>query len=531
MTVHAFDEMSVVTVMPVIAADLGGRHLYGAVFFAYLLVSLVGLVIGGGTSARRGPANAFVLGLTSFCLGLAMGALAPTMGVVVAGRALQGLGGGILSATVLVVVNRGFDTAERPRVMALNSSAWVVPALVAPAAAGAIAELVSWRWVFAGLVPIALLAGMLGVPGMRRLGPGTAGGDMREELVDGVRLATGLGAALAALARPAGVAEVAMAAAGIAIAWAPLLRVLPAGVFRLERGLGASVATKALLVFAFFGTEAFVPLALIEIQGAAPSRAGLALTGAALAWTAGAHLQARFAGRVSAAALGAVGAAGIGSGTLLMLALLEPGRPLALAFFAWSLAGLGMGIAYNTATVNAMAHTPEGGEEATSTALGMTDALGISVATGLGGAMVAAGERGAEADRGAALRGLVRHRSGGPAGRTSGQPPPRHGLVRPESSGPSLSLAAFVARPSLIETGEDRGRIRRPRRPDRPAQLRRAGATPPRLDRTPQERAGLPLRGRRLPAVLGHHEARRHHGHLGAARRLQQPRRDHDPQP
>lgn len=394
-TLHAFDEMAVGTVLPVISEELGGRSLYGAVFFAYLLASLVGLVVGGGQAARSGPSSAFALGIGAFAAGLALGAVAPTMEAVVAGRALQGLGGGVLAATVLVVVNRGFEPDERPRVMALNASAWVVPALIAPAGAGGIAEVASWRWVFGGLLPLVAIAGALGVPAMRRLGAGRAEHGLRDELSNGVRLAAGLGVALAALARPLGATEIALVVAGAALAVAPLRRVLPHGVFRARPVLPAAVATKGLLVFAFFGTEAFVPLALVEIHGAAPSVAGLALTGGALSWTAGAHVQARLAGRRSASDLAALGAGCVAGGILALLALLDPGTPLSVAFAAWCVAGIGMGIGYNAATVNAMNHTPDGGEGSTSTALGITDAVAISLATGFGGALVAAADRAA----------------------------------------------------------------------------------------------------------------------------------------
>ncbi len=392
-TLHAFDEMAVVTVLPLIAEELGGRSLYGAVYFAYLLVSLVGLVVGGGRATRRGPASAFALGLVSFGLGLLVGALAPSMELVVAGRALQGFGGGVLSATVLVVVSRGFTADERPRVMALNASAWVVPALVAPAAAGAIAGWASWRWVFGGLLPLVVLAGVLGIPAMRALGAGRAEPGRGQELLDGLRIAVGLGVALLALSRPFGPLEGSLVAGGALLAFAPLRRVLPEGVLRARPVLPAAVAFKGMAVFAFFGTEAFVPLALIEIHGAAPVVAGLALTGAALAWTAGAQLQARLSKRFPVRRAGAVGVALVAAGVLLVLPLLDPSTPLALAYLAWALAGLGMGIAYNTATVAAMGDTPEGSEGTTSTALGMVDALAISLATGLGGAWLAAAER------------------------------------------------------------------------------------------------------------------------------------------
>lgn len=401
-TVHAFDELSVVTVLPVVTDELGGRALYGAALYAYLLASLVGLVLGGGAATRRGPAAAFGLGLGAFAAGLALGAAAPAMEGVVAGRALQGLGGGVLSATVLVVVNRGFDAEARPRVMAWNASAWVLPALVAPAAAGALAEWASWRWVFAGLLPVVGLAAVLGLPAMRGLGTSGPARGLRGELADGLRLAAGLGLALAALARAAGLATPVAVGAGLAVAWAPLARALPDGVARLRPGRAAAVGVKILLVFAFFGAEAFVPLALIEIHGVSAATAGLALTGAALAWTAGAHVQSRLASRLPAAWLAGAGAAAIALGVATLLAMLDPRTPLVLAFAAWALSGLGMGLAYTTATVSAMAHTSPGGEGATATALGIADAVAVSVATGLGGAAVAAAER-AGAPAGAAL--------------------------------------------------------------------------------------------------------------------------------
>ena len=394
-TLHAFDELAVTTMLPVIVDELGGRALYGAVFFAYLLASLVGLVIGGGEAGRRGPATPFALGLVIFAAGLGVGALAPSMEIVVLGRGLQGLGGGVLSATVYVVINRSFDDHERPRVLALQASAWIVPALIAPAGAGALIASHSWRVVFAALLPLAGLALVLGLPSMRRLGPGVVERDRREELVDGIRLAAGLGLALFGLARPPGLLEAAGVLAGCALALPALRRALPAGVIFARPVLPAAVALKMLLVFAFFGTEAFVPLALIEIHGLSPMHAGLALTGAALSWTVGAHLQASWVQRFGMRALGTAGALCLVVAIAAMAAVLHPATPTAVAFAAWGLSGLGMGIGYVTATASAMAHTPEGAEGSTSTALGVADAVAISIATGLGGAALSAADRGA----------------------------------------------------------------------------------------------------------------------------------------
>lgn len=105
-TLHAFDELAVVTALPVIVRDLGGREWYGSVFFAYLLTSMLGLVTAGWLATRHGPRPPFAWGLLLFAVGLALGAVAPTIRVVVVARAIQGFGGGTLTTIVYVIVNR-----------------------------------------------------------------------------------------------------------------------------------------------------------------------------------------------------------------------------------------------------------------------------------------------------------------------------------------------------------------------------------------------------------------------------------------
>src|SRR5580698_10720463 len=93
-TFIASEALAVVTVMPLVARDLGGLDLYGWVFSAFMLGSVVGIVVAGRQADRRGPAIPFVAGLMLFGAGLAVAGLAPSMAVLVAGRALQGIGSG-----------------------------------------------------------------------------------------------------------------------------------------------------------------------------------------------------------------------------------------------------------------------------------------------------------------------------------------------------------------------------------------------------------------------------------------------------
>src|SRR5436305_3950027 len=158
-TFVAFEALAIATIMPLVADDLGGVALYGWVFSAFLLADLVGIVVAGELADRFGPAVPFGAGLGLFAIGLLIGGLAPSMPVLVGARAIQGFGAGAIPAVAYVVIGRTYPDALRPRMFAILSTAWVVPGIAGPALAVVIAERLSWRWVFVGLLPLVLVAG------------------------------------------------------------------------------------------------------------------------------------------------------------------------------------------------------------------------------------------------------------------------------------------------------------------------------------------------------------------------------------
>ena len=87
------------------------------------------------------------------------------------------------------------------------------------------------------------------------------------------------------------------AAAGLAASAAALRRLVPAGTLTGRRGLPATILSRGLLTFAFFGADAYVTLLDRGVRHRSPVVAGIAVTGATLAWTAGAWLQARLSER------------------------------------------------------------------------------------------------------------------------------------------------------------------------------------------------------------------------------------------
>ncbi|HYM52826.1 MAG TPA: MFS transporter [Candidatus Dormibacteraeota bacterium] len=391
-TAIAFEGLAIPTVLPATLDDLGGLVLYGWAFSAFWLTNLVGITLAGLEADRRGPLLPFVAGTICFALGLAVAGLAPSMAWVVAGRAIQGLGAGAIGSVTYVAIARGYSSEAQPRMIAVISSAWVLPGLLGPALAGYITEATSWRWAILGLAPLLPLAALAVAGPMSRLGvavparsPGGAVGKVR----DAFQLAVGAAVLLGSLSAPSLLLGAPAAIVGVLLVRGPLQRLLPPGTLSARPGPGAAVVVLALVSASFLGVEAFVPLAVSSIRGAGPIAGGLALTAAAVTWATGSWLQARLAPRRSRRALTAAGLllvmVGIALETLVPLTAVPA---VALAAFAWAVAGLGMGLAYSTATLVIIETAPVGGEGGASAAAQLANTLGIAVGTGLAGGVV-----------------------------------------------------------------------------------------------------------------------------------------------
>jgi MFS family permease len=415
-TLTALAALALVTIAPLIPAELGRLEWYGWLFSGYLLASLLGSVWGGGEADGYGLRRPFGIGLAVFAVGLALAGTAPSMAVVIAARALQGFGGGALTTCVYVAITRAYPDAQRPRLMALLSSAWVTPALLGPAIAGAVAETVGWRWVFLGLVPVLGVVAALTLPrlgagaGAARSNPGRRGPGLRAAA--GVVL--GLGMALLALSaastpddaaslQPVPLRVAALLAFGLGGAWLGLLglrRLLPPGTLRLAPGLGALVAARGAFFAAFIGIESFLALMLTEIHGLSSAGTGAIIASGAITWAAGSWWQARRdaggerrGGRAGRVRFG-VAVLGVGlavQGLALAGAGVAGGAVVAVAVAGWMAAGFGIGVAHATSSVLAFALAEADGVESggVSAALQLTDNVGAAMAAGLGGAALA----------------------------------------------------------------------------------------------------------------------------------------------
>jgi MFS family permease len=393
-TFVASEALAVVTVMPVVARDLGGLRLYGWVFSGFMLGSVIGIVAAGREADRRGPALPFVAGVVLFGSGLAVAGLAPSMGVLVAGRVLQGVGAGAVPSVAYATIGRSLPGPLRARMMAVLSTAWVAPGLAGPAVSAEVARLFGWRWVFLGLLPIVAVAGAIAVPALVRLGPPASAGAEEHRMIDGFRTAAGAAMLLAGLTLSAGSGNVAgglaLIAAGAATGLPALRRLVPPGTLTARAGLPATILIRGLLTFTFFGADAYVTLAVTAVRHRTPVVASIAVTGATVSWTIGAWVQARLSESWEGRRLVRSGLVIVLAGIAGMILVLQPGVPVAEGLAAWTVAGLGMGLAYAPISLMMLKKAPPGQEGRVSASLNLADVLGTAIGIGVGGAAVAA---------------------------------------------------------------------------------------------------------------------------------------------
>ena len=181
-TFVAFEALAVATILPEVGRNLGDLRLYGWVFSAFLLASLIGIVLAGTLADRVPLGRPMLAGLALFALGLIIGGTAPDMVVLVLGRTVQGLGAGVVPAVAYVAISRCYAEESRPRMFAVLSTAWVVPGLIGPGIAALVAAAVGWRWVFLGLLPLVIAAGVLVVVALGRVPPPVSPGNGQSAL-------------------------------------------------------------------------------------------------------------------------------------------------------------------------------------------------------------------------------------------------------------------------------------------------------------------------------------------------------------
>jgi len=396
---HAVNVHIVTTVLPSVVREIGGLDWYAWSTTLFVLGSILGAALSVRLLAVLGPRGACLAALAVFSAGAIGCALAPAMPWMLAGRTVQGLGGGLLAALSYGLIQLVFAPRLWPRAVALVSGMWGVATLCGPAVGGLFAQGGHWRWAFWTLLPVAAAQALLVALQLR-----PAAGVRHERPAAAPRIALPqialLLASVLVIAASEFGASLPVQAAGVALGLAlgiaatrvdraAAVRLLPTGAYSIAAPLGAIYASVALLLIGTT-TEIFVPYFLQLLHGHTPLAAGYLTAAMAGGWSVGSLLS---SGRGGAGADRMLRAGPVvctlGLAALAVL-LPAPGHlpagleTLAVAF-ALAAVGLGVGIGWPHLLTRVMSRAPAGEEGLASASITTVQLYGMAVGAAVAG--------------------------------------------------------------------------------------------------------------------------------------------------
>jgi MFS family permease len=375
------------SLLPTIVADIGGLEFYAWTTTSYLVASVITAMLVSRLLTTRGAVASYMLAFLLFVAGSMICAVSPAMAVLLVGRSVQGLGGGLLAGLGYALIRRALPERLWARGAALVSAMWGVGNIAGPSVGGLFGQLGAWRLAFVALAALGLALVALA---LREI-PRTATGPSASPVPFG---------SLALLT----VSVAAVSVAGIVPALATALMFVLAVALvlwfvRHERSARASVLPKlafdrasplrwvyfTVVALAFgIGAEAFVPLFGQDVGGLPPLTAGFLGAALSLGWSVtqvfSANIKTPRSVRWAVTAGPAVLAAGlIGYGALQQT---TPGGVVVAAWFAVLFAaGSGIGLAFPHLTVATLSVTRDE-QEGAKAAAGINTVMIIASAFG-----------------------------------------------------------------------------------------------------------------------------------------------------
>ena len=303
----ALDQTIVATALPRITAELGGITHYAWVTTAYLLTSTVMVPIAGKLSDQLGRKPLLVGGSLAFLVTSLLCAQAQDFTQLIAARALQGIGGGAITAAVFATVPTLFSPAGRARVVGLFTGTYGLASIIGPLLGGIITDAVGWRGVFYINLPLGIVALGLVIGAYRaRLLPASGAIDVKGALtlVGGLvplLLAVSLAGHELEWGSPLLVGLLLMSAVLLVLfvrvettAAEPIIPLRLVG----SRSVGVATVGMVFLSGGMFATSLFTPLFVQGVIGSSATRSGSVLAPMMLAFVAGSVLIGQLIARV-----------------------------------------------------------------------------------------------------------------------------------------------------------------------------------------------------------------------------------------
>ncbi|WP_316357946.1 MFS transporter [Devosia sp.] len=375
--------------LPTAVQEMGGVALISWALTLFLVFAIVG---GSGAALLKqqlGARSALLVSAGVFLVGTVVAATATSMEQVLVGRALQGLGEGVVSAICFALIPELFPSRLVPKVFGLQAMIWAIAAFGGPAAAGLLTELVSWRAAFLVNVPLVLIFAAMVMVKV----PAHSPGDRAAVTFPGLRLAV-IGAAimLVALAGLAGpvLAAGLLLAAGVLLVAAVWLdarsrdRLMPPDAFRPISVVGTGLWMVLLINVAGAGSAVYLVLVVQEMWGYGPTAAGAIAAVLAVAWSFSAITVANVRSKETRKLLIRLGPAMIGSGLLLVLVGLQLDQ-VAVVVAGQLIIGAGFGTCNGYLNLTMMEAASDAERDRTSALMPTTQSAGNAIGAALAG--------------------------------------------------------------------------------------------------------------------------------------------------
>ncbi|EPG7578563.1 MFS transporter [Providencia rettgeri] len=376
---HAINIYIVTTILPSVVNDIGGLEYYAWNTTLFVATSIVGSALSSKVLDRFGPKYSYLFALILFSLGSIWCAASPSMLVLLGGRALQGLGGGILFALSYALIRIVFTENLWSRAMGVVSGMWGIATLCGPAIGGIFAESGHWRWAFWALLPVAVFLALIVINQLPKKQTQTPKTSKVPFLAISLLVISVLAISIGSLSESLFINLI-----GLLIGLAILLtialldgkndrRLLPTGSYSLKSPLGVIFLTMCLLVGGMT-TEIYVPYFLQTIHQFSPLTAGYLTAIMAAGWTIGALF--------SANKTGAIVIRIIRTGPLIILIslislailthnqqLIESWPLFVIYLIAMAGVGLGIGVCWPHLVLRVFKNAPEGEENLASSSI------------------------------------------------------------------------------------------------------------------------------------------------------------------
>lgn len=333
-------------ILPILSKELNSQNFYGVILGVSSIATMAGLPIGAALMSQIRLSRLLLSATFVLVIGALISASAPNVLVFIIGSAVRGLAGSILAMTSIGAVALGLSGRARQLTLAFASASWVIASVVGPAYAAWVTHLLSWRWAMLLYLPLLLAARFVIAFHLKTENEKKDVPVSYEALV---LIVVGVGFTILPVT---GIAKIILLLIGILLLGRVVILLMPSRTFVEKTPRRAALAGMFFLTGSYFSANELVTLTAHDIYRANAESLGYILTGGGLAWA----VLGVFCGMKPARSLLAYRVRSTIGLTLLMVSAaafgalsfnsLDTPRPTLVFVALWTVAGIGMGLAY-----------------------------------------------------------------------------------------------------------------------------------------------------------------------------------------